>query len=92
MSWLGLDHFVAVKAALGAQAAAARFLDVGGKTSAAQAEDSVEMADADDAAERRSSFTWSTRTLPGTIATDRHRPEGRGQPIGSYPTVLLPPS
>lgn len=49
MSWLGLDHFVAVKAALGAQAAAARFLDVGGKTSAAQAEDSVEMADADDA-------------------------------------------
>lgn len=51
MSWLGLDHFVAVKAALGAQAAAARFLDVGGKTSAAQAEDSVEMADADDAAD-----------------------------------------
>jgi len=51
MSWLGLDHFVAVKAALGTQAAAARFLDVGGKRSAAQAEDSVEMADADEAAD-----------------------------------------
>lgn len=51
MSWLGLDHFVAVKAALGTQAAAARFLDVGGKRSAAQADDSIEMADADDAAD-----------------------------------------
>lgn len=51
MSWLGLDHFVAVKAALGAQAAATRFLDVGGKTSTAHAEDSVEMGDADGAAD-----------------------------------------
>ena len=51
MSWLGLDHFVAVKAALGAQAAATRFLDVGGKMSTAQAEDSVEMAEADEVAD-----------------------------------------
>lgn len=51
MSWVGLDHFVAVKAALGSEAAAARFLDVGGKRSAAHAEDSGEMADADDAAD-----------------------------------------
>lgn len=51
MSWVSLDHFVTVKAALGAQAAATRFLDVGGKTSVAHAEDSVEMADADDGAD-----------------------------------------
>lgn len=52
MSWLGLNHFVAVKAALGTQEAAARFLNVGGETSISQAEDSVEMADADNAADR----------------------------------------
>lgn len=51
MSWLGLDHFVAVKAALGAQAAATRFLEVGGRASTAHAEDSLEMPDADEAAD-----------------------------------------
>lgn len=51
MSWVSVDHFVTVKAALGTQAAAARFLNVGGKTSAADAEDSVEMAVAGDGAE-----------------------------------------
>ena len=51
MSWLGLDHFVTVKAALGTRAAATRFLNVGGKASTALADDSVEMADATDAAD-----------------------------------------
>jgi hypothetical protein len=51
MSWVGLDHFVAVKAALGMQAAAVRFLDVGGRTSTAIAEDSAEMADAEQVAD-----------------------------------------
>ncbi len=51
MSWVSLDHFVTVKAALGTQAAATRFLNVGGKASTADAEDSVEMAVACDGAE-----------------------------------------
>lgn len=51
MSWVSLDHFVTVKAALATQAAATRFLNVGGKASAADAEDSVEMAGAADMAE-----------------------------------------
>lgn len=33
MSWVSLDHFVTVKTALGTQAAATRFLNVGGKAS-----------------------------------------------------------
>ncbi len=51
MSWVSLDHFVTVKAALATQAAATRFLNVGGKASAADTEDSVEMAGAADMAE-----------------------------------------
>lgn len=51
MSWLGLDHFVTVKAALGTHAAAARFLKVGGRRSAASGEDSDGMDAASDAAD-----------------------------------------
>jgi len=51
MSWVSLDHFVTVKAALGTQAAATRFLNIGGKASAADAEDSLEMAVAGTGAE-----------------------------------------
>lgn len=43
MSWLGLDHFVTVKAALGREAAAARFLAAGGRRSSAIEDDSDEM-------------------------------------------------
>lgn len=51
MSWVSLDHFVTVKATLATEAAATRFLNVGGKTSSASAEDGVEMVDAADMAE-----------------------------------------
>lgn len=51
MSWLGLDHFVTVKAALATNAAAARFLDVGGKSSSSNAEDGIEMEFSDKFAE-----------------------------------------
>lgn len=51
MSWVSLDHFVTVKAAFGTQVAATRFLNVGGKASVAEAEDSVEMAVAGDGSE-----------------------------------------
>lgn len=51
MSWVSLDHFVTVKAALGVEAAASRFLTIGGKTSAADSVDDAEMAGATDVAE-----------------------------------------
>lgn len=51
MSWVSLDHFVTVKAALGLEAAASRFLTIGGKTSVADFDDSADMAGATDVAE-----------------------------------------
>jgi len=86
MSWLGLDHFVAVKAALATQAAATRFLDVGGKRSTAQAEDSVEMAGADDAPDTAPIvfhlvYEDSAGNLSQRIVTVRKIETGRSAPM-----------
>ena len=86
MSWVSLDHFVTVKTALGTQAAATRFLNVGGKASAADVEDSVEMAGSTNVAETAPvvfhlTYQDAARNVSQRIVTVRKIETGRSGPL-----------